>query len=59
MTSAELTSIIVSGNYPTSVNSFQQDRIKELYDDGKIWQAIRKLQGIIEKPVGKGDRTLL
>ncbi len=59
MTSAELTSIIVSGNYPTSVNSFQQSRIKELYDEGKIWQAIRKLQGIIEKPVSKGDRTLL
>lgn len=59
MTSAELTSIIVSGNYPASVNLFQQDRIKELYDSGKTWQAIRKLQSILEKPIGGKSKTLL
>lgn len=46
--SQDLHQMIESGNLPSFLNSFQKDRIKELYNSGKQWDAVRKLMGLIE-----------
>lgn len=51
--SQDLHSIIQSGDFPSFLNSFQRDRIKELYSKGKTFDAIRKLQSLIDSQNSK------
>lgn len=59
MTSTQLTEIIRTKSFPESVNSFYRDWLTKLYNEGKVQQATKMLQGILETPLIKGDKTLL
>lgn len=51
--------MIASENYPSEVNSFQQNEIKQLWQTGNTMSAIQKLQSILEQPIVKKDKSLL
>ena len=51
--------MIKSGNLPSFLNSFQKNRIIELYKKGNQWDAIRKLQGLIDAQNTKPGKSLL
>lgn len=57
--SQDLHQMLQSGNLPSYLNSFQKQRIIELYKNGNQWDAIRKLQGLIEEQMTKPGKTLL
>lgn len=48
LSAQELTEIIKTGKYPEFINLFNIDRINSLYEQGKTWDAVRKLQALIE-----------
>lgn len=50
--------MIQSGDLPAFLNSYQKARIKELYESGKIWDAIGILRIAIENN-NKPSKTLL
>lgn len=58
MTSQELTKMIANKDYPESVNPFYRDWINGLYADGRVQQAVKTLQSLIDNPK-KPIRTLL
>lgn len=53
--------MIVSDEFPDTFNSFQRDRIKNLWKSGKVREAQLAAQEILEAPAagGKKDKTLL
>lgn len=57
--SQDLHQMIKSGNLPSFLNSFQKNRIIELYNAGKTFDAVRKLQGLIEGQNVKPGKSLL
>ncbi len=48
LSAQELTEMIKTNNYPDFINLFNRDRINSLYEQGKTFDAIRKLQSLIE-----------
>lgn len=57
--SQDLHTMIQSGNLPSFLNSFQRNRIIELYKSGDTFGAVRKLQGLIEQQNTKPGKSLL
>lgn len=51
--SQDLHEMIQSGNLPSFLNSFQKNRISELYKSGKTFDSIRKLQSLIDEQNNK------
>lgn len=45
--------MIQSGNLPSFLNSFQKNRIIELYKSGKTFDSIRKLQALVDEQNSK------
>jgi hypothetical protein len=58
LSAQELTEIIKTGKYPDFINLFNRDRINSLYEQGKIWDALRKLSSLIENS-NSPKKTLL
>lgn len=56
---ADLHEMIKSNNFPTFVTPLYRERIKELYERGNQWDAVRKLQVLIERHNDGKDKTLL
>lgn len=57
--SQDLHSMVQSGNLPSFLNSFQKDRIIQLYKEGKTFDSIRKLQSLIDAQMTKPGKTTL
>lgn len=47
--------MIEKGEFPSFISSKDKERITELYNSGKTWDGVRKLQGIVESQNG-GDK---
>lgn len=51
--SQDLHQMVQSGNLPSFLNSFQRDRIIQLYKEGKTFDSIRRLQSLIDEQNNK------
>ena len=59
MTAAEITQMISTDTFPEVFNSFQREKIKNLWLDGRVREAQQEAQSILEKPVSPKKKTLL
>lgn len=53
LTSADIHAMIRNGDFPSYLQSKDKERIKELYEQGKTFDAVRKLQGLIDNQNSK------
>lgn len=58
MTSAQITQMISTDTFTDAFNSFQREKIKNLWLVGRVREAQQEAQKILESPVKKG-KTLL
>jgi hypothetical protein len=56
---ADLHEMIKQENFPTFITPLYRERIKELYNRGNQFDAVRKLQGLIENQNTKSGKSLL
>lgn len=59
MTAAEITQMISNDSFTDAFNSFQRDKIKQLWLAGRVRDAQQEAQKILEQPMVKKDKTLL
>lgn len=57
----ELTRMIVKDQFPTGIRYSQKVEIRDLYLEGKTYQAINKLKTLLTNPLpgAKSEKTLL
>jgi hypothetical protein len=58
MTAAEISQMISTDSFTDAFNSFQRDKIKQLWIAGRVREAQQEAQKILDKPFLK-DKTLL
>jgi hypothetical protein len=59
LSAADLHEMIKNDNFPSFVTPLCRQRIKELYERGNTWDAVRNLKTLIDNHWDKRDKALL